>query len=69
MYSHFALVNTYTNSAGELVSERLVPEPHFIDMNEIPPPPPGSPLHTYVPFDADDGEPEYLAYMPKDAYP
>lgn len=69
MHSHFALVNSYTNSAGEFVSERLVPEPNFIDINDIPPPPPGSPPRTFVPSDAGDSTPEYLAYVPIDADP
>jgi hypothetical protein len=69
MHSLFALVSTYTNAAGEIVSGRLVPEPQLIDINDIPPPPPGSPRRTFVPSDADDGTPEYLAYVPNDADP
>jgi hypothetical protein len=47
---HFALVSTYTNAAGELVSERLVPEPYTFNESKIPPMSTGPPPRSYEPF-------------------
>lgn len=68
MRSHFAIVNTFCNDAGELVSERLAPEPYVWDENEeLPPMPTDPPPAGYIP--ADDGTPKYMAYVPKLADP
>jgi hypothetical protein len=63
---HFALVSTYTNAAGELVSERLVREPYTFDESKIPPMPTGHPPRSYEPF---PWPPKYHAYVPKKADP
>ena len=64
MRSHFAVVNTFCNDAGELVSERLAPLPYVWDDNEELPPMPTDPLPLcYIPSNA--GTPKYLAYVPK----
>lgn len=58
------MVNTFSNAAGELVSERLVPEPCVWDDDEELPPLPTDPLPLcYIPSNA--GTPKYLAYVPK----
>lgn len=63
MYSYFAVVNTFCNAAGELVSERLVPEPYVWDDDNVPPMPTDPPPECFVP--TDDGTPKYQAYVPK----
>jgi len=67
MRSYFLLVNTFSNAAGELVSERLVPEPHVWNDDDVPPMPTDPPPQGYVPID--DGTPKYKAYVPKLADP
>lgn len=61
------MVNTYFNEANEPITERLVPEPINWDEVVFPPSPKGPPPRSFVP--SDNGEPEYLAYVPKDADP
>jgi hypothetical protein len=65
--SYFALVNHFSNAAGELVSERLVPKPHVWKDDDVPPMPTDPPPQGYVPID--DGTPKYKAYVPKLADP
>lgn len=67
MYSYFAVVNTFSNAAGELVSERLFPEPYVWDDKNVPPMPTDPPPECFVPVD--DGTPKYQAYVPKLAKP
>ena len=67
MRSYLALVNTFCNAASELVSERLVPEPHIWNDDDVPPMPTDPPPEGYVPID--DGTPKYKAYVPKFADP
>jgi hypothetical protein len=58
------LVNTFSNDADDLVSERLVPEPYIWDDDEELPSIPTDPLPKgFIP--ADDGTPKYQAYVPK----
>lgn len=61
------MVNTWFNADNEPITERLVPLPINWEELEFPPSPTGSPPRSFVP--ADDEEPEYLAYVPKDADP
>lgn len=63
MYSCFAVVNTLSNAAGQLVSERLSPEPHVWDDDNVQPMLTDPPPECFVPFD--DETPKYLAYVPK----
>jgi hypothetical protein len=66
IYSYFALVNSYSNASGDLVSERLVPElENDFDLDSIPAPPTGPLPEAFVP--SDDGLAVYQAYRPKDA--
>lgn len=68
-YRYFAVVNSFSNAAGELVSERLVPEPHVWDDNDLPPMPTDPLPHCYIPFRRRAHRaPKYLAYVPKPAH-
>lgn len=67
MHRYFAIVNTFSNAAGDLVSERLVPEPHVWNDDDVPPMPTDPLPEGYVPID--DGTPKYMAYVPKLADP
>lgn len=68
-YRYFAVVNTFSNAAGELASERLFPEPYVWDDDNVPPMPTDPLPHCYMPFRRRaDRAPKYLAYVPKPAH-
>jgi hypothetical protein len=66
-YRYFAVVNSFSNAAGELVSERLFPLPYVWDDDDVPPMPTDPLPECFVPID--DGTPKYQANVPKLADP